>query len=75
MYEYKIDMFFGCGVDIKYLFECVLEEMRGGFVLIVDVLKKMVLDVLKSGDLVMVKGFLFMGMKKIINVILGEDKK
>lgn len=72
--EAKVDLLFACGINMKALYEITPPECQGAYSLTSAELADIIVNELKPGDVVLVKGSLGSKMKTIIDVIRAQSQ-
>lgn len=67
--EAEIDSVFACGPNMANLMEALPEEKRGGYAQNAESLKPLVLEAVKAGDAVMIKGSLGSKMSPLVEAL------
>ncbi len=71
--EAGIDLVFAAGLDMAHLFKALPTEMQAAHVAMATELAPLVMEIVREGDVVMVKGSLASGMAEIVEAIRAVD--
>ncbi len=70
----SVDVLYACGPWMKFLYDVMPEEQRGGYAADSAALAPMAAAAVRAGDTVLVKGSLGSRMRAVVNAILGVER-
>jgi len=70
-----VDMVYACGPNMRYLFDALPEDLKSGYANSSKELVRIVLSVVRTDDIVLIKGSLGSKMKIILEALLASARK